>query len=114
MSYQVSQGPDWIARLLVESPGWIIGVVVAVTAGCLIIAGVSYRRHGIDPQTMREQAEIGIIVICIAASTQLLVGSERLPYVLDVVGGVAIGFGLAHAWIWIYEESDATLVDTNS
>lgn len=107
-NYEIAQGPQWLADLLVDPPLWVLGVLVGLTVVCLGFAGVALRRHGLNDDILREQGEVLIIVLSIVAVTQMLTSNAELPYLADVAGGTVGGFAIAKTVFYIYEEGAAS------
>lgn len=88
----VRQGPGWLAELLYQPPGWVLGVVILAIFAVGLILVDRIMQQGVE----REQAlmmfqNVLVIVFC-GGVTKLLTERASYPYIVDVGVGVAVGF----------------------
>lgn len=91
----VEQGPPWLAELLYGAPEWLawalqLALVVAVVA----VAYLAWRVD-VDADLVHDVLDALLVVGAIAGATWALTAWAPLPYLGDVVGGVAAGWALA-------------------
>jgi len=83
----VERGPTWLAQALYQPPEWLLGAVPVLVIALLALAGLGYRRHGIDKETLEEMGFYVLVILAALASTQLSVAVLEAPYWLAVVVG---------------------------
>lgn len=98
-SYELEQGPRWLADLLYAPPEWLPAALVAA----LLLGGVGVAwlatRADIDAQALSEIATNVTVLVVTWQATAWFVGHAGWPYLLDVAAGatlgVAAGYGVA-------------------
>lgn len=93
----VEQGPRILAELLHSPPSWLYPVVGLLAVGIVLGGVLGYQRRGIPADAVAEMLQNLLLLGCIAGATTLVVQTKQFPYVVDVVGGVALG--AAVAWV---------------
>lgn len=101
----VEQGPEWLAELFVNPPGWLSAAVIGgILLVLLVIAfALASIADDLDAAEKRalglEMAQVLLIVGLMGGATKLLVEGADLPYWIDVLGGSTLGFASAQAVI---------------
>lgn len=105
-SVRVEQGPRWLVELAIDPPAWLLVVLVSIAVAVIALAALGYRRNdGLDQDVLEEMGVIGTIVFCIVVSAEMWSLAFDFGYVIDVLAGTAIGFGLAQYLIWAYYQA---------
>lgn len=91
------QGPGWLARFLLEPPGWVnpsLKTIAGVVA--LVVVYRLYREQFRLPlSTQIEMQRVVTHVLCVMVATLAFVTYLDLPYRWDVAGGALVGVGAA-------------------
>lgn len=88
----VEQGPEWLADLLYFPPWWLEPLLTGIVIVTIALAAWGYYRRGAPVEVRIRMLENGLHVGAIAIATYLLTQHAQFPYVLDVAGGVTIGW----------------------
>lgn len=111
----VEQGPEWLADLLYFPPWWLKPLLAGFVVVVIALAAWGYYRKGAPVEVRVRMLENGLLVGAIALATYGLTKHAPLPYVLDVAGGVAIGWVvLAALKRWGDLEQLVTVEDSDS
>lgn len=97
--YCVRQGPEWLAGLLVDPPGWLLGAVGVVAVGAIGLVAYTDAQLGLTQADYRQMLASAVLVGSCGAGALLFKQLGWFPYLVDVFGGWGLGavVGLALA-----------------
>lgn len=89
---RVEQGPAVLVEVLYDPPSWAWTALLVVAVVVIVWAGYAAATVELTPAVKWEIVENVGIAVMTAGVTLVLVQFAPLPYVLDVLGGVAVGY----------------------
>lgn len=92
----VESGPDWLATLLYEPPGWVWAAAAIVVAVAVLGVALGLRWHGLDREVREEKVATVSALVCCGLVASIL-GSLPTPWLVDVIVAVGVGLTLASA-----------------
>lgn len=87
----VKQGPEWVAGLLVNPPGWVQAVLIGIAFGAVAVGLYVHLEMGMDKQDARQMLASVVLVGSCGAGALLFRELGWFPYVVDVFGGWLVG-----------------------
>jgi len=96
--YCVEQGPEWLAKVVVNPPGWVYAVLAALLGALLGFIVLAHRREAIGAHDVRDVLGSLSIVGAIGLSTLAVRELGWFGYLGDLAVGWAVGAVLG---LWV-------------